>query len=171
MIRTFLQLAAAIGFVTTADACADRVELRSIMIDGELVQNACTDLSLEELNKTVTKQIGKTDKPEDLFAVIKNVLCTESTASIAGIFDRMKSVVLIRDSATGQSDQLIRKNRSTVLAASLARAGEAWKPDIGAERKGQAILSFNPNEACIQEIELVLERDRWLIVKATKACD
>ncbi len=143
----------------------------SLNIQGTEYKSACSPGNRKKLQQSVKRMAGKTRDPNGAWRLVETLLCASySKTSRNYLTSILPPKIRTKSSGTGQDDtsELIRTDSK--LIRSLLENGKAWDATISSESTG-IVLSYYPNEACVNSRTLKFTNKRWRIVEIGGACD
>ena len=144
---------------------------RNLYVHGHEYANACSPSERRTLRQSVKRAAGRSRDANGAWRLVETLLCApDSKASRRYLTSVLPPKIRLKSSGTGQDDtsELIRRDGE--LIESLLAEGEAWKATISSEST-RIILSYYPNEACINSRTLNFVHKRWRLVELSGACD
>ena len=144
---------------------------KNLHIQGAEYKNACSPSERKTLQQSVERTAGRSRDANGAWRLVETLLCApDSKASRLYLITASPQKIRFKSSGTGQDDtsELIRRDGD--LIESLLAKGEAWNAIISS-KSTEIILSYYPNEACINSRTLNFINKRWRLVEISGACD
>ena len=136
---------------------------------GASYVNACAPYEKSRLRTALLKSAVK--NAEKAWEAINALLCSKPSIKnrtyVAGLVgDTVKEHV----DSTGSGPTVSTVGSSNDLVEAIMANGSAWDVTLRLETQSLTVQYFK-DEACVQEINLVLNRQRWVINEIGQACD
>jgi hypothetical protein len=167
--KQFFMLATAASIGAARVSAAPVEQYPSLIMHGESYVNACAPFEKSRLRIALLKSTVK--NAEKAWEAVNALLCSplsiKSRTYIAGLVgDTVKEHV----DSTGSEPTVSTVGLSNDLVEAIMAKGSAWDVTLRTETRGLTVQYFK-DEACVQEINLVLNKQRWVINEIGQACD